>query len=52
MICLGIYAVLIRTAVFSSDIVMSLWGVLGYTFLLVFTMFRTGSIARSVFHAH
>ena len=52
MICIGIYAVLIRTAVFSDDIVMSLWGVLAYTFLLVFTLFRTGGIARSVFHAH
>lgn len=52
MICIGIYAVLIRTAVFSEDIVMSLWGVLAYTFLLVFTLFRTGGIARSVFHAH
>ncbi len=52
MICIGIYAVLIRTAVLSEDIVMSLWGVLGYTFLLVFTLFRTGGIARSVFHAH
>jgi len=52
MICIGIYAVLIRTAVFSEDIVMSLLGVLVYTLLLVFTMFRTGGIARSVFHAH
>lgn len=52
MICIGIYAVLIRTAVFSEDIVMSLWGVLAYTFLLVFTLFRTGGIAKSVFHAH
>lgn len=52
MICIGIYAVLIRTAVFSEDIVISLWGVLAYTFLLVFTLFRTGGIARSVFHAH
>ncbi len=52
MICIGIYAVLIRTAVVSSDILMSLLGVLGYTLLLVFTLFKTGGIARSIFHAH
>ena len=52
MICVGIYAVLIQTISFSSDIVGSLWGVVGYTVLLVFTLFKTGSLARSVLNAH
>ncbi|SFG06813.1 hypothetical protein SAMN04487761_10361 [Lachnospiraceae bacterium C7] len=52
LICVGIYAVLIRTVAFSSDIIGSLWGVLGYTILLAFTLFKTGSIAKSVLNAH
>lgn len=52
MVCVGIYAVLITSVTFSTDIVGSLWGVLGYTILLCFTLFKTGSITKSVFHAH
>lgn len=52
MICVGIYAVLIRGITFSSDVVGSIWGVLGYTVLLCFTLFKTGSLAKSVFNAH
>ena len=52
MICVGIYAVLIQSIAFSDDIVMSIWGVLGYTVLLCFTLFKTGSLAKSVFSAH
>lgn len=52
MICVGIYAVLIQSIAFSDDIVMSIWGVLGYTMLLCFTLFKTGSLAKSVFAAH
>ena len=52
MICVGIYAVLIRGVSFSSDIFASIWGVMGYTVLLCFTLFKTGSLAKSVFSAH
>ena len=52
MICVGIYAVLIRGVSFSSDIIASIWGVMGYTVLLCFTLFKTGSLAKSVFSAH
>lgn len=52
MICVGIYAVLIRGTAFSSDIIASLWGVMGYTVLLCFALFKTGSLAKSVFAAH
>jgi hypothetical protein len=52
MICVGIYAVLIQGISFSSDVVASIWGVLGYTVLLCFTLFKTGSLAKSVFNAH
>ncbi len=52
MICVGIYAVLIRRVSFSSDIVASIWGVMGYTVLLCFSLFKTGSLAKSVLGAH
>lgn len=52
MICVGIYAVLIQGIAFSDDIIMSIWGVLGYTVLLCFTLFKTGGLAKSVFAAH
>lgn len=52
MICLGIYAVLIQNLSFSDNIISSIWGVMGYTVLLAFTLFKTGSLAKSVFAAH
>lgn len=52
MICVGIYAVLIQNLSFTDNIISSIWGVLGYTVLLAFTLFKTGSLAKSVFAAH
>ena len=52
MVCVGIYAVLIQSIAFSSDIIGTLWGIVGYTILLAFTLFKTGSVAMSVLHAH
>ena len=52
MVCVGIYAVLIQTVSFTTDIIGSLWGVMGYTILLAFTLFKTGAIAKSILHAH
>ena len=52
MVCVGIYAVLIQSVAFSTDIIGSLWGVPGYTILLAFTLFKTGAVAKSILHAH
>ena len=52
MICVGIYAVLIQTIAFSGDIIGSIWSVMGYTVLLAFSLFKTGTIAKSVLNAH
>lgn len=52
MVCVGIYAVLIQSVAFSSDIIGSLWKVMGFTILLVFTLFKTGAVAKSILHAH
>lgn len=52
MICVGIYAVLIQGISISSNVIASIWGVMGYTVLLCFTLFKTGTLAKSVFSAH
>ena len=52
IICVGIYAVLVQSVAFSDHIIASIWGVMGYTVLLCFSLFKTGSLARSVFSAH
>ena len=52
MVCVGIYAVLIQSVAFSSDIIASIWKVMGYTILLAFTLFKTGTVAKSILHAH
>jgi len=48
MICVGIYAALIQSLAFSSDIVGSLWGVVGYTILLAFSLFKTNTVAKAI----
>lgn len=52
MICVGIYAVLIQSISVSDDIIGSIWGMIGYTVLLCFTLFKTGTLAKSVMNAH
>lgn len=52
MICVGIYAVLVQSIAFGTDPVAAIWGVMGYTILLCFTLFKTGSLAKSIFCAH
>ena len=52
MICVGIYAVMIQSVALSDDIIMSIWTVFGYTVLLCFTLFKTGTLSKSVWSAH
>lgn len=53
MICVGIYAVLVEGISTSGDnISAAIWGCMGYTVLLCYTLFKTGSLAKSLFGAH
>ena len=52
IICVAIYAVLVRGIAVESDVSTAIWTCMGYTVLLCFTLFKTSSLARSVFHAH
>lgn len=52
MVCVGIYAVLIQTIGTGGDISGAIWRAMGYTVLLCFCLFKTGSISNAVFGAH
>ena len=52
IICVAIYAILVRGIAVESDVSMAIWTCMGYTVLLCFTLFKTSSLARSIFHAH
>ena len=52
IICVAIYAVLVQNIATESDVIMAIWSCVGYTVLLCFTLFKTGSLAKSVFNAH
>ena len=51
IVCVGIYAVLVQNISVASDISTAIWTCMGYTVLLCFTLFKTGSLAKSVLHA-
>ena len=52
MVVTGIYAVLVQNIAISGDVSMAIWECMGYTVLLCFCLFKTGSIAKAVFAAH
>lgn len=52
LVCVGIYAVLIQSIATGGDPIGAIWGTVGYTVLLCFMLFKTGSISKSVFSAH
>ncbi len=52
LVCVAIYAVLIQGIAAGSDPIGAIWGTIGYTVLLCYCLFKTGSIARSVLGAH
>ena len=52
IVCVAIYAALVRNITLSSDISYAIWTCMGYTVLLCFSLFKTGSMAKSLFSAH
>ena len=51
-VCVAIYAVLVQGIATEDDIIMAIWTCVGYTVLLCFTLFKTGSLSKAVFQAH
>ena len=52
IVCVAIYAVLVKSISVSTDISKAIWTCMGYTVLLCFTLFKTGSLAKSIFNTH
>ena len=52
IVCVAIYAVLVQNMVIEEDIATAIWTCMGYTVLLCFTLFKTGSLSKSIFNTH
>jgi hypothetical protein len=52
IVCVAIYAALVQNITVDTDISKAIWTCMGYTVLLCFTLFKTGSLAKSIFNAH
>ena len=51
MVCVGIYSVLVQNISVGGDVGAALWTCIGYTVLLCFTLFKSSSVAKSIFNA-
>lgn len=52
MVCVGIYSVLVQSIATDGNISGAIWACMGYTVLLCFALFKTGSLSKSLFGAH
>ena len=52
IVCVAIYAVLVQNIALDGDVSYAIWTCMGYTVLLCFMLFKTSSMAKSVFNAH
>ena len=52
IVCVAIYAVLVQWIAMEEDIIMAIWTCVGYTVLLCFTLFKTGSLSKAIFNSH
>lgn len=52
VVCVGIYAVLVQNLVVSEEPLKTIWQCVGYTVLLCFSLFKTGTLSKSIFTAH
>ena len=52
MVCVGIYAVLIRSFTISDNLHTTLFTIAAYTVILCFSLFKTSALSKSIFQAH
>ena len=52
IVCVAMYAALVENIAIDTDVSKAIWTCMGYTVLLCFTLFKTGSMAKSIFSAH
>jgi len=51
MVCLAVYSVLVSSIGSAANIHAAIWSCAGYTLLLCFSLFKTGSISKAIFNA-
>ena len=52
MVCVAIYAVLVAGVAVADNLHTALWSVAAYTVILCFSLFKTGSLSKSIWNAH
>lgn len=52
MVCVAIYSILVAGIQYSDNLSSSLFGVMAYTVVLCFSLFKTGALSKSIFNAH
>ena len=52
LVCVGIYSVLVNAMTISTNLHGAMFSVAAYTVVLAFSLFRTGSLSKSIFNAH
>ncbi|MBS6195155.1 MAG: hypothetical protein KH828_06210 [Clostridiales bacterium] len=52
LVCVGIYSVLVNTMTISTNLHGAMFSVAAYTVVLAFSLFKTGSLSKSIFNAH
>lgn len=52
LVCVGIYSVLIKSMVVSENLHGAMFSVAAYSVVLAFSLFKTGSLSKSIFNAH
>lgn len=52
MVCVGIYAVLVNSMTVSTNLHGAMFSIAAYTVVLAFSLFKTGSLSKSIWNAH
>jgi len=52
VVCVAIYASLVQNITLTDDILYAIWTCVGYTVLLCFCLFKTGSLSKAIWNAH
>lgn len=52
LVCVGIYSVLLNAMTISTNLHGAMFSVAAYTVVLAFSLFKTGSLSKSIFNAH
>lgn len=52
MVCVAIYTVLVQSIATAENLHIAIWTCAGYTILLCYSLFKTGSVSKSVLNTH